>query len=272
MDYVTVSGTKVPALGIGTFQMNGPSCTSSVKKALEIGYRHVDTAQEYRNEAQVGQAINESEVDREDIFLTTKVWRNALDHEHVISSTQKSLEKLKTDYVDLLLIHWPNNRIPVEETLSAMNELKEQGKVKNIGISNFPVKLMEKARKVSETPIICNQVEYHPFYSQEKVLNYCQENDLMLTAYSPLARGKVIGNNVLKEIAEKNGKNEAQVTLRWLIQQENVAAIPKASNNQHIKQNFNVFDFKLTENEMERIHGLAKGQKLIDPPFAPDWD
>lgn len=258
MEYVNVQGIKIPALGFGTWQLTGQKCVKSVKSALKMGYRNIDTAQIYGNEAEIGSVILESGIKREDIFLTTKIWSSNLRYGNVISSVEESLEKLKTDYVDLLLIHWPNPSIPLEGTLKAMCELKEVGKVKNIRVSNFGTDLIKKAQKMSEAPIICDQVEYHPFLYVNDLLNYCQKENIMLTAYSPLARGRIIGNSVLKETGEKYGKSVSQVTLRWLIQQKNVSAIPKASSREHQEENFNIFDFKLTKEDMKRISDLSR--------------
>lgn len=273
MDYVEVQGEEVPALGMGTWQLKGKECEEAVKTALEKGYRHIDTAQAYKNEGRVGQAISDSDVPRDDIWLTTKVWKSNFNHDSVIRSVNESLEKLQTHYVDLLLIHWPSDEIPFEETIKAMENLVENGQVRNIGISNFTTDQMEKAKEVTDEDIFTNQVEYHPFLDQNAILEKCREMDMMLTAYSPLARGEVMGNEVLQNIAGKYDKSEAQVALRWLIQQENVAAIPKASTEDHLAQNFDIFDFSLTEDEINRIDELKKeNNRYVDPGFAPDWD
>lgn len=269
MEYVTVHGENIPVLGFGTWQISGSGATKSIKNALEIGYRHIDTAQMYDNEKNVGQAIAEANIGREDIFLTTKIRRTNLHYDEVMETFGTSLEKLQTDYVDLLLIHWPNENIPLEETLDAMNELKENGKVNHIGVSNFTVQLMKKAKKISDSPLFGNQVEYHPFLPQREVLNYCQEHDLILTAYSPLSRGKVLTNETLKKIGDKYGKTPAQVTLRWHVQQENVIAIPKAQQRHHQEENIDIFDFQLTQKEMQKISNLGSSERNINPPFAP---
>lgn len=269
MEYVTIHGEKLPVLGFGTWQIRGYDATKSIKNALEVGYRHIDTAQMYDNEKYVGQAISEANVDREEIFLTTKVWRTNLHYERVIETFEDSLEKLQTNYVDLLLIHWPNENIPLEETLDAMNFLKKQAEVHSIGVSNFTVGLMKKARKISDAPLFGNQVEYHPFLSQREVLNFCKKHDLLLTAYSPLSKGKVMRNETLKKIGEKYGKTPAQVTLRWHVQQENVIAIPKAQKRSHQEENIEIFDFKLTQKEMQKISNLGSTERNVNPPHAP---
>ncbi len=272
MKHVKVNDKKVPALGFGTWQIEGDECRKAVKNALDIGYRHIDTAQAYENEEYVGEGIQESDVDREDIWLTTKVWRNNLNEDRLKESVKESLEKLQTEYVDLLLIHWPFENMDLEAVLKKMNELVDEGKVKNIGISNFNTDQMDEAVNLSDEPVFTNQVEYHPFLNQDAVLEKCREHGMMLTAYSPLARGDVPENKTLKEIGERYGKSPVQVTLRWLIQQEDVAAIPKASSPEHQEANFEIFDFELDEDEMEEISELYREDRKIDPGFAPDWD
>lgn len=259
MDYVTVQGVEVPALGFGTWPMKGETCRTAVRTALEHGYRHVDTAQMYENEAAVGGAIADSAIPREEVFLVTKLLRGNLAHEDVLRSTAESLDHLDTDYVDLLLIHSPSRSVPIEESIGAMNRLQDEGAVEHIGVSNFSVAQLEAAIDASETPILTNQVEYHPFTGRGDLLEFCLDNDVMLTAYSPVARGRVLGNETLEEIGDRYGKTPAQVALRWLVQQEMVAAIPKAANPTHIAENVDVFDFELTAAEMDRIFDLGGG-------------
>ncbi|MBS3056619.1 MAG: aldo/keto reductase [Candidatus Aenigmarchaeota archaeon] len=263
MKYLKIHGPEVPVIGFGTWQITGDQCRSAVKSALDIGYRHIDTAQRYENEEEVGSAISGSGIKREEIFLVTKVWITNLRYNDVIKSTKESLKKLKTGYIDLLLIHWPVSDISVDETLNAMNKLREEGIIRHIGVSNFSVEQLKEAQKHSE--IFCNQVEYHPFISQEKILRYCQQNNIMLTAYSPLARSKVNEDKTLIEIGEKYNKTTSQITLRWLIQQKNVAAIPKAVNMIHQKENFDIFDFELDDEYMKKIFALERNEKLVNP-------
>ncbi|NIQ06350.1 MAG: aldo/keto reductase [Candidatus Korarchaeota archaeon] len=269
MEYITLLGAKVPVLGFGTAGIKGKQGKKAMKNALNSGYRLIDTAQSYNNEDIVGSAVSEVNVDREDLFITTKIRGRNLSYDDVIDSFDESLRKLKMDYVDLLLIHWPNENVPLKETLNAMNKLKEEGRIKHIGVSNFTVPLMDKARKVSKASILCNQVEYHPFLSQEKILTYCQMHSLLLTAYSPLARGKVGANETLKKLGKKYGKTPFQVTLRWHIQQENVMAIPRSSSPRHQEENIDVFDFSLSSEDMQTISNLERGERLIDPKSAP---
>lgn len=265
-------GEVFPRLGLGTWQIKGETCRKAVKSALNIGYRHIDTAQAYGNENYVGSGIKNSKVDREDIWLTTKLWRDNLDKDKLKKSFENSLTKLNTNYVDLLLIHWPFQEMDLKAVLDEMADLVDEGKVKNIGVSNFTSNQLERASELSEKPIFTNQVEYHPFLSQDEVLEKAREIGTTVTAYSPLARGDVLGQQELKEIGEKHEKSEAQIVIRWLLQQDNVAAIPKAASLKHRKQNFNVFDFQLNEKEMERIHRLKRNDRKVDPSFAPEWD
>jgi diketogulonate reductase-like aldo/keto reductase len=248
----------VPALGFGTWPMKGETCRTAVEQALDVGYRHIDTAQMYDNEDAVGRAIANSEVPRGDVFLVTKILRHNLAHGDLLNSVEESAQRLGTE-IDLLLIHAPSRSVPIEESIGAMNELQERGIVEHIGVSNFSVDQMRQAIAASSTPILTNQVEYHPLKSQSKVLEFCIENGIVLTAYSPLGQGSVIGNEVLETIGEQYGKTAAQVALRWLIQQEMVAAIPKASSRSHLEENFDVFDFELSDEEMGRIFEMQGG-------------
>jgi len=268
------NGGQIPALGFGTWDLRGESAARSVEYALETGYRHIDTAEMYNNEEAVGKGIKNAPVDREDIFLTTKVWHNHLEPETLKQTLEDSLRRLSTDYVDLLLIHWPKPGLDHEEPLTAMAELREAGKVKHVGVSNFTVDQMREAQNVSPAPIFCNQVEYHPYLSQAPVLEYCQENDIVLTAYCPLARGDVFDDETVQDIAMAHGKNPSQVVLRWLLQQDNVAAIPRSGNKAHIRENFHIFDFELSEDEMKRISALEQGHRICEGVGvpSPDWD
>ena len=270
MKHVNVGGARIPALGFGTWQLEGDDCAAGVKDALAMGYRHIDTAQIYENEAEVGEGMAASDVPREDIWLTTKVWYERASADEVKRSTEESLKKLRTDYVDLLLFHWPQPDTPMEETLKAMAALQESGAARHIGVSNFTPSLLKQALGIA--PIRALQVEYHPFLAQEPLLALCREHDLMLTAYSPLARGRVLKDATLKTIGERHGKSPAQVALRWLVDQPNVSAVPKASSQGHRQANLDIFDFELTDADRGAIDGLARGERIIDPSFAPDWE
>lgn len=265
-----VQGVDVPALGLGTWELQGEECVEAVADALELGYRHIDTAQAYENEAEVGRGLARSGVARDEVWLTTKVWMDDAGHDDVLRTTGLSLERLDVEYVDLLLLHWPNPKVPLSETLSAMCLLQEEGRVRHLGVSNFPPELLDEA--LDEAEIFCNQVEYHPYLAQDEVLGICREWDLLLTAYSPLARGRVMKDEALRAIAADHGKSAAQVALRWLLQQEQVATVPKAASPEHRRSNLEVFDFELSAEEMERIHALARGERIVDPDFAPEWE
>jgi len=269
MIHRTIQGTEIPALGLGTWQFTGAACTEGVEHALDLGYRHIDTAQIYENEEEVGAGLRNAATDRDEIYLTTKVWVENLEPSSVRRSTEESLRRLDTEYVDLLLIHWPSNDVPLERTLDAMMVLRDEGKTREIGVSNFTPSLVRRA--LDHVPIICNQVEYHPFLDQDALLDLAEARDLLLTAYSPLARGRVMKDETMQAIAEAHGKTPAQVALRWLLQQDQVAAIPKASSAAHREANLDVFDFELSEDEMDRIFDLAGNERLINPSFAPAW-
>lgn len=243
MKFVEIKGARIPALGFGTWQITGADCVRMVRHALDVGYRHIDTAQIYENEAEVGRGLAESDVAREDVFLTTKVWMDNLADGDLQASVDESLRKLKTDHVDLLLIHWPNDQVDLGETLSALAEVQKAQKTRYIGVSNFPVAWMRRAIEDHGADILCNQVEYHPFLNQAPVLDFVRKHDMMLTAYSPLARGRVASSDVIAEVARKHNKSPAQITLRWLVEQDNVAAIPKAGSEEHCRSNFEIFDF-----------------------------
>ncbi len=269
MDMIEARGAHIPVIGLGTWQMQGNEAYEAVRDGLSEGYRHLDTAALYGNEVEVGRALADSGVPRDEVFLTTKVWYEDLGREQAKAAGEASLRRLGTDYVDLLLIHWPAGQDP-RPSLAGMLALVEAGKVRHVGVSNFNVALMKQSLEVA--PIACNQVEYHPFLSVAPVIAFARAHDIAVTAYSPLARGRVLRDPTLQAIGQVHGKTPAQITLRWLIQQEGVAAIPKASSARHRQANLEVFDFALSEDEMARIFGLARGERLIDPPIAPDWD
>lgn len=258
-DTVEMGGAEIPKLGFGTARMTGEECRRAVETALEVGYRHLDTAQLYDNEAAVGEALERSDVPREEVFVVTKVNTNNLAADAVLESTRRSCERLGLETIDLLLIHAPRTHPPLEETLGAMNDLQAEGVVDHVGVSNFSVDQLERSRECSETPIVTNQVKYHPYYDQDGLLEYCLEHDVCLTAYSPLAEGAVVGDDRLEAVGERHGKSAAQVALRWLIQQPAVAAIPKASSRAHIEANASVFDFELSAAEMEEVFELGGG-------------
>jgi 2,5-diketo-D-gluconate reductase B len=267
---VSVQGADVPKLGFGTWQLTGKDCVAGVATALDAGYRHIDTARAYENEREVGEGLRDSGVAREDVWLTSKLWTSSFPRERAKRSAEKSLEALGTDYVDLYLLHWHNPDVPLEETLTALRELQDAGRIRHIGVSNFTTALVDEARR--HATIFANQVEYHPYLAQPSVLAQAREHDLLLEAYSPFAHGRLHGDPVLSEIGEEHGKSAGQVSLRWLIDQPNVCALPKATAPERIRANLDVFDFSLSDEERGRIDALARGERTADPPWAPDWD
>lgn len=273
MKSVQIKGRQVAVLGLGTWELRGSVCRDTVGKAIELGYRHIDTAQIYENESEVGAAIKSSGVARSDIFLTTKVWMDNVASSALPKSVEESLKKLKTDYVDLLLLHWPVSGIPLRDQISALEAIQDWGLAKMIGVSNYPTALMRRIIEETEAEIVTNQVEYHPYLSQNAVLDFCRQHNMFLTAYSPLARGKVRTDPVILDIAGKYGKSAGQVTLRWLVQQDGVVAIPKSANPLHLKSNIEIFDFELNADDMARISALASPKgRLINPDWSPTWD
>ena len=272
MDYIELQGVRVPALGFGTMRLTADDGIAAIRRALDIGYRHIDTAANYGNESEVGQAISESGVSRDDIFLTTKVARNNLAPDDLPRSVDDSLRKLAVDYVDLLLIHWPNAEIPLGECLPALEQMKAAGKARAVGVANFPTAMLEESIAEHEAPLLCDQVEYHPFLSQNRVLAFLCAHEMMLTAYCPLARGGAKDDPTLQAIGQSHGKTSSQVALRWLLDQQNVAAIPKAVSEQHAQENFNVFDFALSTAETAQIDALANNRRIVSPALAPSWD
>lgn len=270
MRALEIQGTTVPKLGFGTWQIEGPDAEEAVRDALEIGYRHIDTARAYDNEQEVGRGLASGGVERREIFLTTKIWREEFEPADLRAAAEDSLTSLGTDYLDLLLLHWPNEDVELAATLGAMVQLRDDGLIRHLGVSNFPSGMLREALDLA--PIFADQVEFHPFLSTPPLLELAVERDFMLTAYSPLATGKVMEDETLREIAEAHGKRPGQVALRWLLDRPNVAAIPKASSHQRRVENFEVFDFELTAEERARIDALPKDRREIDPGFAPDWD
>lgn len=260
MEYVTVDGIEVPALGFGTARMDDyDEQYRAISAALETGYRHIDTAQMYGSEEAVGDAIENTNLDREELFVTTKLAPGNRDADVVHESTTESLERLEMEYIDLLLIHSPNSGVGHEETIRAMNDLQEEDSVRHIGVSNFSVQQTAEAMEYSETPIVTNQVKYHPYESQADLLAFCIDENVMLTAYSPIAVGDVSDDETLTEIGERYNKSAAQVALRWLVQQPMVSAIPMSSSAAHIRENFDVFDFELADSEVRQIFDLQRG-------------
>lgn len=260
----------MPALGLGTSGLRGDACREAVEHALALGYRHLDTAQGYGNEREVGAGLKSSGVPRDDVWLTTKLkpeWFGAKD---AAAQTEASLQALGVDDVDLLLLHWPNPSVPLEETFTALQPLLDDGRVRHIGVSNFTPSMTRQAHALA--PILVNQVEYHPYLHQRFLLDVVHDLDLLLTAYSPLAQGEVTSDPVIMEIAGKHGKTPAQIALRWLLQQPRVTAIPKAASAKHREANLRAFDFNLSEEDMISLFDLEAERRLVNPPFAPAWE
>ncbi|MGF0536883.1 aldo/keto reductase [Agrobacterium sp. ES01] len=274
MDYVNANGASLPSLGFGTFRMPEEDIARILPLALLVGFRHVDTAQVYGNEAAVGSVLSKSGIFRGDLFLTTKVWVDKFAKGDFIPSVEESLRKLKTDYIDLLLLHWPQSPVPLEDQIESLNRLVKSGKVRNIGVSNYSTKLMAKAMELSDVPLVNNQIEYHPYLDQTAVLDAARSYGMSVTAYYLMADGQVPNDALLQDIGARHGKTAAQVTLRWAIQQQNVVALSKTATEGRLAENFSVFDFSLSAEEMDAIHGLARADGRIVSPahLAPDWD
>ncbi len=272
---VEAHGARVPALGFGTWELEGETAEEMTLAALEAGYRHVDTAQAYGNEAEVGRAIARSEVPREAIFLTTKIWPDCFGSRQFADAVDERLQLLDVERVDLLLLHWPVfEGTTLVRTMGLLEEARRRGKTRHIGVSNFTTDQLARARAATEGPLVTNQVEYHPFLDQGPVLEAVREAEMCLTAYSPLAHGEAVGHPTLEEIGRRHGVGAPVVALRWLIQQERVAAIPRTSDPDHARENLRAQEIELSEAEMAEISGLARPDgRVIDPePLAPDWD
>ena len=267
----TPTRNGMPVLGIGTWENDDPAqCTESVANALDAGYRHVDTAQIYGNEAAVGEGIAKSDVDREDIFLASKVWIDELAPADVASSTRESLDKLGVDSVDLMYVHWPAGEYEPEETLPAFAELRDDGLIDRIGVSNFEPHHLDAATDALGEAPFANQVEMHPLLRQEELREYADANGVELVAYSPLARGEILDDPAIVDIAEKHGVSAAQVSLAWL-RESGVTAIPKATGIDHIRDNLASLDFELDDEDIDAIDSLGRTDRQLNPDFGPDW-
>ncbi|MCF4996461.1 aldo/keto reductase [Pseudomonas syringae] len=269
---VNAQGLNMPKLGLGTWPMLDDECTRAVEQALELGYRHVDTAAAYNNEDAVGQALENSPTPREQIHLTTKVWWDQLQPDAMRHSLQRSLKALRSDYVDLFMIHWPSTDWDLPRTLDTLAEFKEQGLARNIGVANFPLPLLRKVVEEYGIALSAIQVEYHVLLGQNALLDYARQHDLALTAYTPLARNKVSEVPQIRQIAEKHGVLPTQVALKWLLDQPNVAAIPKASSKANQMANLASLKVELDDDDRALIAGLSKRERQVSPDFAPVWD
>jgi diketogulonate reductase-like aldo/keto reductase len=269
---ISAHGAEIPVMGFGTSGL-GSSAAELVAIALRLGYRHIDTARKYGTERGVGDGIRASGVPREEIFLTTKVSHENLRPADFARSVETSLRELQVDHVDLLLVHWPNPQIPIGEWMPPLVAAKREGLARHIGVANFTVKLLDEAVRASPEPLVTNQVECHPYLDQTRMIAALRRHGMALTAHCPLARGRLIGDPALSAIAQARRKTLAQIALRWLIQQEIIAAIPRSSRPERIAENLDVFDFRLTADEMDRISALARlDGRVANPAFAPEWD
>jgi diketogulonate reductase-like aldo/keto reductase len=263
----------LPVIGLGTWQSQHDEGVRAVRTAIEMGYRHIDAAPRYQNEAAVGEGIRQSGIDRDALFVTTKVWWTELHAPALRRSVERSLSDMKLDYVDLLLIHWPNPDIPLDETLGALAEAHRQGLARSVGVSNFPVTWLDRAVALSPVRLSVNQCEYHPYLNQRKVLDACARHAMTFVAHTPLGSGRMLDDPLIAKIAARHGKTPSQILLRWLIQQPGVAAVPKSTNAQRIGENIDVFDFALDDNDMRRISELARPDGRISKvAWAPEWD
>lgn len=266
-----VQGTSVPAIGYGTWELEGDDCLEGVMTGLELGYRHLDTAQAYGNEHLVGAAITASGVDRSEIFLTTKVFNDDIDPSGIKRVCGESLDKLQTDHLDLLLLHWPVNLDHLEQNLTALAELQAHGAVRHIGVSNFTPTQLERALELA--PLFCIQVEHHPYLAQPGLLELAATHDLLFTAYSPLARGEVLADPVITRIAEARDATPVQVVLRWLLDESpQLAVIPKATGREHAADNLGAANVFLDDDDRTAIAALDRNERQVDPPWAPEWE
>jgi 2,5-diketo-D-gluconate reductase B len=271
---IEAHGAKIPLIGLGTWELRGRGCARSVEQALRLGYRHIDTAEMYDNEREVGEGLRASGVRRAEVFITTKVWPSHFAPRELERAAKDSLVRLRLPEVDLLLLHWPNPRIPLAETLGAFCKAKQAGLARNIGVSNFTVALIEEAVGLATQPLVCNQIELHPFLDQSKVVAACRAKGMAVTAYSPIARGNAKNDAVLRRIGKIYGKSAAQVCLRW-ITQHRIAAIPRTSKLERLSENLAIFDFQLTAEEMAEIGALAHPDgRIVNYAYSgtPTWD
>ncbi len=274
MHKVNANGTNIPAIGMGTWTLEGDQARNLVAKALDAGYRHIDTAAMYKNEKAVGKGLKDSGLARNDYFLTTKVWPTEASADDFIASVEASLNRLGTDHLDLVLIHWPSKTVPFAETITALNEVRAKGWAKAVGISNFTIDQIEEVVALSDARLACNQIEYHPLLNQTKVIETCRKHGLAVTSYCPLARGgDLFSNPAITGPAARTGATPAQIVLRWHVQQDGVIAIPRTSNPDRLLENLSVEGFDLTADEMAAISALRSADyRICDFEFSPKWD
>jgi len=274
MHAVGANGARIPVLGLGTWELRGRTCARIVEQALRSGYRHIDTAQIYDNEREVGEGLRASGVKRDEVFVVTKIWPSHFAPRDFERTAKECLVRLRLPQVDLLLLHWPNPTIPLSETIGALCKVKRDGLARHVGVSNFTVAMIEEATKLSSEPLVCNQFECHPFLDQTKVIAATRAHGMAVVAYSPIARGEAAHDPVLTAIGKAHGKSAAQVCLRWLVQQD-IVVIPRTAKVERLSSNAAIFDFILTEDEMARIGALAHPRgRVVNYSYAgaPKWD
>jgi diketogulonate reductase-like aldo/keto reductase len=269
---VEANGARIPQIGLGTMTLTGDVCVNAVKAALQIGYRHLDTAIHYGNERETGEGLRQSGIKRDEVFVTTKVRPDHAMPDEFERVFNESLKTLQLPQVDLLLIHWPSKTVPIKLTIGALCKAKKEGKAKHIGVSNFTTALLDEAWAHTTEPLVCNQIEVHPFLNQDKVIAASEKRGMAVVAYVPIARGKVPGAEALEKIGKAHGKSAAQVSLRYLVQM-GLVPVPRTANPEHLRENLDVFDFKLSDAEMAELKKLnASNMRVVNPPHAPVWD
>jgi 2,5-diketo-D-gluconate reductase B len=272
MENIETQGISFPRLGLGTFRMQGDACRAAVESALGLGYRHLDTAEMYGNEDAIGPAIAASGVARDDLHVTTKVWHENLAPDAIRKAFDTSLKKLRLDHVDLYLVHWPSKTMNLPAVFEILMKLKQAGRTRAIGVANFNVALLKTAVEEIKAPVACNQVEYHVMLDQTPLRKYMASKSIPLVAYCPLAQGRAASNETLMEIGRKHGASAAQVGLKWLLDQDGVAAIPKASRTESQQANLGALKLKLDDADRKAIAALPKNSRFVNPGFAPAWD
>jgi 2,5-diketo-D-gluconate reductase B len=272
MEYLQTQEIKLPRLGLGTFRMQGDACRAAVESALALGYRHIDTAEMYGNEEAIGAAISAGRIARQDLHVTTKVWHENLAPDTIRRAFDTSLKKLRLDHVDLYLVHWPSKNMDLPAIFETLMKLQAEGRTRAIGVANFNTALLKKVVEEIKAPIACNQVEYHVMLDQTKLTNYLSARSIPLVAYCPLAQGKAASEETLSAIGRKHGGTAAQVALKWLLDQDGVAAIPKASRRESQKANLDALKLKLDDEDRKAIAALPKNKRCVNPGFAPAWD
>jgi 2,5-diketo-D-gluconate reductase B len=274
MQVIEANAARIPLMGVGTWELRGRGCAHIVENALRLGYRHIDTAEMYENEREVGDGLRAAGIERDKVFVTTKVWPAHFTPRELERSVNSSLARLRLTHVDLLLLHWPNPQVPLADTMGALCEAKRADLTRHIGVSNFTVPLIEEATRLATEPLVCDQIELHPYLDQSKVISVCRSHGMAVVAYSPIARGNAKNDAVLARIGTAHGKSAAQVALRYLVQQQ-IAVIPRTSRVDRLSENLAIFDFTLSEAEMKEVASLARRDgRIVDYAYSgsPKWD